>query len=326
MKILVLSSKGHGLGVAMRLRQEGHKVILKTSNPYEEIGQGLIERETGSLRKITTNKLDYVIAFGARFGDLSAYFLERDYPVIGSSPFSEMMELSSEYRATVLGYLKQEGNVVDRTNGKIACAWFDGKRFLSTCYSGYAHKRLFPGEIGPVVACSGATLSQDPSARCNFTQGLSRSLQAARYVGPVLAHEGIISSYMYPGVTECMLTGLQQPVGNFFDHLIRGNAKIRKTSDWFVTVHISIPPYPHRTPKAKEIPLRGSSFDKGLKYMWLEDAKWDGELVCAGTSGSIGYVSAHGRCKAEAMRRAYRCIERMDIPELQYRSDIGKGA
>lgn len=324
MRILVVSSKGHGVGIGQRLRGEGHEVVLKGC----VAGEGILPQTAGSLRQIIEKKLDLVLAFGARLGDLSAYFIDRGFPVVGSSPFSEMMEYNESFRKAIVPYLISEGDVVPITNGIVYCGWFDGQAFVPRYYRGYAYKRLFPGDIGPLVACSGAVLGETQGRPEVFTPALERSLGAAKYMGVVVAHDETVSAFLYPGVTECMCVMLRQPLGVFFGNLVGHKAHIKESTDWVAAIHISLPPYPGPgAPKlATGVRLGGSSFEdpKGLKNLWLEDVKQTDSLQCAGTSGSLGFVTAHGRNPSEAIRRAYRCIDRMEVQDLQYRRDIGE--
>ena len=328
MRILIISSKGRGLGVAYKLQQEGHEVVLKISDPYANVGNGIVPRSHGSIRQILDKKIDYVLVFGFQFGDLSAYLMSKGYPVIGDSPFSEIMETNDEYRQMTEGLLQQEKE--NPLEGFVQCGWFTGKSFLPNFYQGRVHQRQFPGEIGAYVPSSGASLLQVAGHPSGLTRAIERPLRSSKYVGPVIVHGGKLSCYFHPGIAECMLVMLRQPLGEFFHLLGEGKARITKNKDWAVAIQISVPPYPNHkiARQAKGIGLLGSSWEtsEGLKYLWMEDVMREGDtFFCAGTSGCLGYVSAHGRTLKETRRRAIRSIERMDVANIQFRSDIGEG-
>ena len=328
MRILIISSKGRGLGVAYKLQQEGHEVVLKISDPYADVGNGIVPRTHGSIRKVLDQKIDYVLVFGYQFGDLSSYLMDKGYPVIGDCPFSEIMETNDEYRQMTEELLQQKGE--NPLDGFVQCGWFNGEDFLPNFYQGRVHQRTMPGEIGPAVPSSGASLLQVRGRPSGLTRAIERPLRSSKYVGPVIVHGGKLSCYFYPGITECMLVMLRQPLGEFFRLLGEKKARISKNRDWAVAIQVSVPPYPNQkiARQAKGIGLLGSSWEtnEGLKYLWMEDVMREGDtFFCAGTSGSLGYATAHGRTLKETRRRAIRLIERMDVANVQFRSDIGEG-
>ena len=97
MRILVISQTGDGLGVAMRLRVEGHEVAMWIKNPiYKRCGVGIVERVASWREKLRWAQLVIVDMVG--MGKVLEPVLRRmGLPFIGASPMLDRLELDRAF-------------------------------------------------------------------------------------------------------------------------------------------------------------------------------------------------------------------------------------
>lgn len=98
-----------------------------------------------------------------------------------------------------------------------------------------------------------------------------------------------------------------------------------------VSVTVSIPPYPTeiRLPKAKDIPIEGVDPEdiEQLCMMYLYDVKLAKDKKSLITSGNYGYIGAPtgvGETPEIAAQIAMSRVEKIQIPNMQYRTDVYK--
>jgi phosphoribosylamine-glycine ligase len=100
--------------------------------------------------------------------------------------------------------------------------------------------------------------------------------------------------------------------------------RYRFTTEYGAAVRVSIPPYPEGKDYSDDIPIQGLN-SENLKHIWVGDMRFkDGMFYTAGADGVPLVVSAKGVDVKEATRRCYRTISNLRIPDMQYRTDIGK--
>jgi len=334
MSILVVSSKGRGLDVAMRLKAEGHHTIFRVEdNSQSTVGDGLVAKDRAPLARTLQEHFDYFLIFDYKYGELTQFLQGKGYQVIGDSRFSELLQLDDNYRQMVMrvigsGDLSQEHPV----NGAFTAGWFNGHKFLNAFYEGQIYCHLMNGDVGPLVDCSGSVVKQLKKRPHQFSEDLEKSLAMTGYLGPVIMRMKnlspfSLSCYFIPGVSQALLELLNCPLGTFFGKLSRGLGFIKPNADWAISVQLSLPPYPDqkRSRASEGVKLQGQVEEQAGKYLWWQDVKrQDNALECAGRAAVLGYATAHGRSLKECRRRVYRTIERLDVKSLQYRTDIGE--
>jgi phosphoribosylamine--glycine ligase len=107
--------------------------------------------------------------------------------------------------------------------------------------------------------------------------------------------------------------------------------QIKWTAPFGVSVTLSIPPYPTevRLPKAKNIPIEGidpEDLDQ-LMHLYMYDVMLAPDKKSLITSGNYGFICAPtgvGSSIEEAAARCERELKRINIPNMQYRTDINK--
>ena len=108
--------------------------------------------------------------------------------------------------------------------------------------------------------------------------------------------------------------------------------KVKSKGDYGMEMNLLIPPYPTRNHGAnlyKDILIYGVN-SKNISHVNLVNVyKKNNQYVSCGSSDFIGIVSARGDSNAnwsalrEARRRVFRTIDRLVIPGVMYRRDIG---
>jgi phosphoribosylamine---glycine ligase len=96
-----------------------------------------------------------------------------------------------------------------------------------------------------------------------------------------------------------------------------------------VGVVLTVPPFPYQAGYAelsKGLPIlfRGELSAEDRRHLhYSEVALVDGQLVTAGMVGQAMVVTGSGDTVEAAQRRAYALAERVVVPNLRYRTDIG---
>ena len=109
MNFLLISADGDGLGIAMRLKDEGHNVTVFVKNPKAQYDYGgLLARVADPMSGIFAP--DTIVVFDSTgFGKLAEKMRGEGIPVIGGSLFADKLELD---RAFGLGVMEDCGILV----------------------------------------------------------------------------------------------------------------------------------------------------------------------------------------------------------------------
>ena len=111
------------------------------------------------------------------------------------------------------------------------------------------------------------------------------------------------------------------PLGEFLSGLSTLSA-IPTIAGYSVGVRVSIPPYPHEG-DVPEIPIAGIDEDISDEIYLSDVMSGPYGLQCAGSDGYVlAVVASHPRLNG-AIAKAYLTTERIIIPNMQYRNDIG---
>lgn len=220
-------------------------------------------------------------------------------------------------------------------------AYFNGQHFLTPACLDWEHKRFFPGGIGELTGEMG-TVATYCGSQPLFERTLARfssPLRAAGYVGyinlnTIIDERGIwplefTCRFGYPGFA---LLGTLQSDGwsDLFRRVLDPDAKTFSTAaDYAVGVVITVPPFPYpdgyeRLSKGAPIIVLDRQADDDDHLHLAEVASREGALVCAGQIGYPLVVTGTGRDAQSARDAAYARVQRVIIPDMRYRHDIGE--
>jgi phosphoribosylamine--glycine ligase len=220
-------------------------------------------------------------------------------------------------------------------------AYFDGQRFLKPACIDWEHKRFFTGDMGELTGEMGTVATFDRSERF-FALTLAKlegRLREGGYLGyinlnTIVNADGIwplefTCRFGYPGFAT--LDPLQESSwAELFRTMVsRSGLQFRTRRGFSVALVLTTPPFPytrHQVTAPVGLPVY---FDKELteadrlNLHYGEVGLSDGTLVTSGLYGWSMVVTGVGTTVAEAKAEAYRRAEKVDIPNLRYRLDIG---
>jgi len=218
-------------------------------------------------------------------------------------------------------------------------AWWTGTQWCAINHT-LEEKKLMNDGVGPNTGCAGNLLWMIERPNALFQRGLGRMetiLKETNFVGMIdlntIVTEGHIYGlewtprFGYEGT--CNLTRLL-PIefGEFLHSVASGTAPTlaQPLHRFAATVRLSVPPYPnaetHRT-KVK-VPINGIDLESLASFV-LYDVQKDGDdLITGGTYNCIGSPIGCAETIAGAFSEVEGAIKRLDIPNLQYRTDVAK--
>jgi phosphoribosylamine---glycine ligase len=220
-------------------------------------------------------------------------------------------------------------------------AYFDGEKFLMPACLDWEHKRFFPGDMGELTGEMGTVVTYERTATF-FNKTLARLsplLKTHGYCGyinlnTIVNEEGVwplelTCRFGYPGYA--ILEPLQKTSWSvLLKSLVAQSATMLRTEPGFsVGIVMTTRPFPYvRTfvPEPVGLPIifEGALSERDRKNLHFgEMGLIDGELVTAGYHGWTMVVTGTGHSIGEAQADAYRLAERVVIPNVRYRNDIG---
>ena len=220
-------------------------------------------------------------------------------------------------------------------------AYFDGTGFLRPACLDWEHKRFFPGDLGENVGEMGTVATYGGTDRF-FDATLARMedrLREGRYQGyvnlnTIVNRDGIwplefTCRFGYPGFA--VLEPLQA-IGwaELFQGLVTRSLDALPVHQGFsVGVVMTTRPFPFirryvNEPVGLPIVFDGDLTEADRAHLHFgEVGQQDGQLVTAGYHGWTAVVTGTGPTIAAAQIAAYGLADRMVIPNLRYRRDIG---
>jgi phosphoribosylamine---glycine ligase len=220
-------------------------------------------------------------------------------------------------------------------------AYFNGETFLDAVCIDWEHKRFFDGDRGELTGEMGTLVSYRGAGKL-FAATLAKVapwLERSGYCGyinvnTIVNDEGIwplefTSRFGYPGFA--ILDPLHDEGWDvLFSRMIRRDATGFATHDGYaVGVVLTVPPFPYQAGYAelsKGLPIlfRGRLSAEDRRHLhYSEVALVDGQLVTAGMVGQVMVVTGRGDSVEAAQQQAYALAERVVVPNLRYRTDIG---
>lgn len=226
------------------------------------------------------------------------------------------------------------------------CGFFNGDRFLEPINLTFEHKRLFPGELGPMTGEMGTAMFWESKNKL-FEDTIGRFeslLRQENYHGPfdincIVNDEGIYPleitpRFGYPQI-NIQEEALETPIDTFLYDLATGELDQFTVHDGYqVGFRVCVPPFPADDVEWFEESSRNAiirfrdvdqeTMDGIPTGIHLEDMKYiDGEYRVAGETGEVLVVTGTGDSMAAAQEEAYTRAGTVILPHKFYRNDIG---
>lgn len=219
-------------------------------------------------------------------------------------------------------------------------AFFNGEDFIYPINVNFEHKRLFPGEIGPLTGEMGTLMYwSQPNRIFNETLGrMKEKLKESGYVGYIdinciVNGRGIYpleftSRFGYPTI-NIQMEGILTPMGEFLYRLANKEKFEFKTKIGFqVGIVIALTPFITGNPSDvsiyRDLSILFRRPNSSLEGIHLGDVKLvDEQLRVAGSSGYVLVVTGSGQTVEEARKQAYSRVKNIRLQNMFYRVDIG---
>jgi phosphoribosylamine--glycine ligase len=219
-------------------------------------------------------------------------------------------------------------------------AFFNGKDFVNPININFEHKRLFPGEIGPSTGEMGTSMLWSQRNRI-FDMTLAKMkdrLVDAKYCGYIdincIANSKSIypleftSRFGYPTIS-IQMEGVTSEWGKSLYAMAGGEVSDLRTKKGFqVGVVVAVPPFPFNDERT----FKKYSEDAAVLFKKNntdgvhlgEVKKIENDWRVAGRSGYCLVVTGSGPTMEDARNQAYNRVSNIMIPNMFYRTDIGR--
>lgn len=226
--------------------------------------------------------------------------------------------------------------------------YFNGLDWVGPIEFNIEHKSLFNGDIGPQTGEMGTVMWYDENEKNKLFQEtlakLKNFLAKANFKGDIDINCIVNNDGAFPleATTRlgCPSTQLQSeihlsPWHEFLMAIAKGgqyNLKYKK--GYGIIVSVSIPPFPYKSisneyySSGAPILFKEELSEKELNKIHFEEVSAKNsnnktQYFVAGNNGYVVYVSGLAKNILEARRRVYAIIDKLIIPKMFYRTDIG---
>lgn len=218
-------------------------------------------------------------------------------------------------------------------------AFFNGKEFICPINVNFEHKKLFPGDIGPMTGEMGTHMYwSHPNAIFNMTLSkMKDDLIKCGYIGYVDINCIANGRGVYPLEFTCrfgyptisiQMEGIVSPLGEFFHAIANHEPYDLKIKKGFqIGVIIAVPPFPYEDKSVFETYRDFSILFKkpNLEGVRLGDVKLvDNVWRLAGESGYALVVTGSSITVQDARTQTYNRINNIMLQNMFYRTDIGQ--
>lgn len=331
MRLQFISEFGAGLGLAHHLSSEGHAVSLIT-RARKDVGSNIVDTTKSSFEAADITFCDD--ALERRFADERRKFGDR---VLGVSQWSTTLEEDPEYQRSLIRAIGWPLDTLKTGTHLYITGWFNGTRFISV-YTSLVYRRLMSGGAGADIGCSGMLGHfGQPTSRLyqTFIKPLEAVLKRVNHRGCFHTHalingddfcvKEVSATFTHP-LSFLLHENSNLSVADIWLRLFNEDSKeIKNLEEWASGALISIPPFPyHKQITVPSVEIKGIQ-PSNLKHLWLVDAcKRGDKWMSAGETGMLGYITSRGETIAESVKRMYRTVGFLSVPDLQYRNDIGR--
>jgi len=300
-----------------------------TRDDYNGIGKGVV----GSSG---TERPDMAIFDSPTFGKEADILRQEGIRVFGASSWDQALQNDPEYKKAVIratwGTLEPLAQGVQL----YVSAWFNGVDYISS-YVSLVYHRMHPGgnsvDVG-FTGCISNFWQPTDLVTSKILTPLCKVLRRANHRGCVhirstvdrdtFSISDIAASFEHP-LSLLLFENTKHSIPEILLKVFsEDSTPIQPLNQWASSIMLSVPPFPytvHSTPT-----MLTGLIPANLKHIWLVDAmRESGQWYTSGSHGKVGYVTSRGTTTSEATRRAYRTINNLQVKDLQYRGDVGRG-
>lgn len=221
--------------------------------------------------------------------------------------------------------------------------FFNGREWIGPCVINFEHKHLCDGDVGPLGGETGTLMWFDGNEQNKLFQKtlakLKDHLSEINYRGYIDINCIVNEDDIYPleltsrfgsSTIETQQEIQISPWKDFLFAVAKGdgfNAEFKK--GYCINVAITVPPFPYRTTDKSIINRGANIFFSNLGFKDFEHIHFEGVSVKDDvyfTAGNLGYVMYITNCNSDIERargEVYKIIDKIMIPKMFYRSDIG---
>jgi phosphoribosylamine--glycine ligase len=218
--------------------------------------------------------------------------------------------------------------------------WFNGLEWSEGMFNHTIERKQFlDGDLGPSGGCTGNVVwpcdSNDPLVKQTLLL-LTEALRERSYVGAidincVVNEDGVYGleftpRFGYDAFPTLLHSLIDFDFGAFVNSLACGSVSDeRLTSGFGAGVRLSIPPWPNEKYHNEDcVTLRGFD-DDAREYFYPYGVMLEGEeLKSSHGVGTLGVMNYEGRSIGQAFACVYHQIQKLKIPNLQYRTDLAE--
>lgn len=225
--------------------------------------------------------------------------------------------------------------------------YFNGQDWIGPIEINLEHKDLYNGGLGPKTNEMGTLMwFDDDENNPLFVETLSKLRDYLRHIhfhgdvdiNCIVNEEGVFPleltmRFGFPALQlQCALS--QSPWGEFLKAVADGKQydfKYRK-GQCGVIVLVAVPPFPYAVPGRDnksiglDIFFKGELTDEERNHIHFEEVSKtrNGGYRVSGNTGFVLHVSGVGASAEEARKHVYALIDKIVIPKMFYRTDIGE--
>ncbi len=222
--------------------------------------------------------------------------------------------------------------------------YFNGKDWVGPIEFNIEHPRFFPGDVGPMTSEMGTLAwysdNEENKLYKEILKKIKPYLRKIDFRGDFEINCIVNKTGVYPLEATARLGSPivhlhseihKSPWGEFLYAIAKGeNYNLKWEKGFGLVVLVAIPPFPY-TERAQKNILYGSNIymtdfkEEDWKHIHFEEValKKGSQFYISDTRGYIVYATSIAKTIKEAQKKVYELIDKIYIPKMFYRNDIG---